>query len=88
VPPPAESIIEGWAARGDFPAVIVEYSSTAARGACAVLLRALPPVDGRPRALVQFDYRPFGILVTFDEAVGEPETIDWGAAMLRRVQRP
>ncbi len=88
VPPPAESIIEGWAARGDFPAVIVEYSSAAARGACAVLLRALPPSDGRPRALVQFDYRPFGILVTYDEALGEPDTIDWGSALLKRVQRP
>ncbi len=85
VPPPAESIIEGWAARGDAPAVVVEYSSLAARGACAVLLRALPPAEDRPRVLVQFDYRPFGILVTFDDAVGEPASIDWGAALLRRV---
>ncbi len=71
VPPPVESIIEGWVARGEVTAAIVETSSILGLGTHTVLLRSLPPDDGFPRVLVQSDFWPQGAILAFDDARAE-----------------
>jgi len=71
VPPPAESIIEGWVARHEVSAAAVEYSSLLGPGAYSALLRSLPPDGDHPRVLLQRDYWPLGVILAFDDERGE-----------------
>ncbi len=72
VPPPAESIIKGWVARGDAPAAALMVVSTPlGPGVHSVLLRRLAPDGPYPRVLVQQDFWPFGAIEAFDDARAE-----------------
>ena len=71
VPPPATSIIEGWVARGEVPAAIVQESATLSPAPYTVLLHQLPPEDQNARVLLQTDYWPIGTILTYDDAQAE-----------------
>jgi hypothetical protein len=73
VPPPVESIINGWVARNQVPVALVETSVTLGPGTCSVLLRSLPPDGAFRRVLVQEDYWPLGLIEAYDDAHAELE---------------
>lgn len=87
VPPPAESIIKGWVARGDTrAAALIDASTLLGPGAHSVLLRRLPADGPHPRVLVQTDYWPFGSIETFDDARAETDTVEYPTAKYVRVR--
>jgi hypothetical protein len=71
VPPPVAGIVEGWVARAQAPAAIVEVSSLLGPGTHTVLLRNLPADGDLPRVLVQEDFWPAGVVEAFDDARAE-----------------
>lgn len=73
VPPPVESIINGWVARSQAPFVLVETSVTLGPGTCSVLLQPLPPDGAFRRVLLQEDYWPLGLIQAYDDAHAELE---------------
>lgn len=86
VPPPAETVVEGWVARGEAPAALVERSAPFGTGTHTALLRHLPPEGDRTRVLIQLDFWPLGQIEVFDETRNELEAvIFYPEAVLRRV---
>ncbi len=71
VPPPTEELIEGWVARGEAPAALVEHSTALGLASHSVLLQQLASDEDWPRVLLQVDYYPLGAIEAFDEARAE-----------------
>jgi hypothetical protein len=86
IPPPAESIIKGWIARGDMGAAIVSVASLAGPNMHTVLLRPLPAQSSHPRVLVQQDFWPLGGIEEYDDARGETYQETYPNATYRRVK--
>ncbi len=73
VPPPLEEIIAGWVARDETGTALIEVSSRLGPGTHTQLLRRLPPSENFPRVLVQDDYWPAGVILTFDDDQAETQ---------------
>jgi hypothetical protein len=86
IPPPTESIVEGWVARTQPGAAIVEVSSPLGPGTHTLLLRGLPPQGDYPRVLVQQDFWPQGAIEAFDDARAETYEEVYPAGTYRRVR--
>ncbi len=87
VPPPTESILAGWVARGEADAALIAVSSLFGPGVHTELLRRLPPDGSYPRVLVQQDYRPLGSIQAYDDDRGEEEYELGPAAEYRRATK-
>jgi len=85
VPPPLESAICGWVARGEAPRVISEWSSLVGPGTYTALLRQLPADGQFPRVLVQEDYWPIGYVQAYDDDQAELVYELFPTGELRRV---
>lgn len=85
VPPPAESVVEGWVAGGQPPAAVVHYSALLGPATRAVLLRKLPPDGAYPRVLIQEDHWPEGLIEAFDEQHAELQYVAWPGMELERI---
>ncbi len=68
---PAESLIQGWVARGEPARAVVECTSLFGPATHQVLLQRLEPEGDRPRLLLLHDFMPFGEVLTFDDAAAE-----------------
>jgi hypothetical protein len=86
IPPPTESIVEGWVARTGAAAAIVEVSSPLGPGTHTLLLRGLPPQGDYPRVLVQQDFWPQGLIEVFDDARAETYEEVYPTGTYRRVR--
>jgi hypothetical protein len=86
VPPPAEDIIEGWVARHEAGAALVELSSPLGAGTHTALLRHLPPDGPYTRVLVQQDFWPLGSIEAFDDARAEMQQSIYPDAEYRRIK--
>ncbi|TWT43898.1 hypothetical protein RAS1_02980 [Phycisphaerae bacterium RAS1] len=73
VSPAVETVIEGWVARAEHGACLIEVSLLVGTGTAQRMLRPLPPdpQTHQPRVLVQTDYWPLGGVLAFDEDDGE-----------------
>lgn len=73
VPPPAESVIMWWVARGEpTTEAIVTVSRPLGQGANTAYYRRLDPDAEYRRVLIQDDYWPLGTVVGFDDYGTEP----------------
>ncbi len=86
VPPPVESVVVGWVAREEAVTAIIEVSSSLGPGTHTLLLRSLPPDGSWPRALVQQDYWPLGMIAAFDDDAGVTQYEKTPTAVFRRVE--
>lgn len=86
VPPPVDSVVEGWVARLESGVALVEASSMLGSGTHSVLLRSLPSNDQFERVLVQHDYSPAGVIRVFDDARAEVEEEIWPDGSYRRAR--
>jgi hypothetical protein len=86
VPPPLESCLEGWVARGEAAEALYEVSSRFGGGTHTVLLRQLPIDGAYPRVLVLDDFYPAGIIVAFDDDLGEPVYQESTVHRYRRIE--
>lgn len=72
-PPPTETIITGWVARGEAERAIFEASSVSGPSVHTELARRLAPDAGFPRVLLLRDYDPRGSIVAYNDDLATVE---------------
>ena len=86
VPPPVESIVQGWVARDEIAAALIDASTGLGTATHSELLRHLPPDGQYPRVLIQQDFWPLGAIEAYDDARAETQYEIYPAAEYRRVK--